>query len=140
MLNRADWVPLSATGAAISTSATTLLSKNVVSGGVYHLAFQIYLVNVGAPTNINFGFSGPTVTLCKWLLSRWTATNVTPLNDIFTSFADAVAGTANAAVFATGEGIIIPSSNAVLNLRGIRVAGTSSTVQAGSWLECERIG
>lgn len=140
MLNRADWIPQTATGAAIGTAATTLLSKGVVNGGVYHLKFQVILANVGSPTNINFGLSGVTATSANWMLMRNTASGGTPRYDMFTSIADAVAGTAIVTTWATGEGLIVPSQTGTLNIRGIRVAGTSSTVQVGSFLELERIG
>ena len=140
MLNRADWVPITSTGVAIGTGATTVISKGVVNGGVYHMKFQIILANVGSPTNINFGLNGVTMTSCNWMLQRNTASGGTPRYDMFTSVADAVAGTAIVTTWAQGEGLIVPSQTGTFNVRGIRVAGTSSTVQTGSFLELERIG
>lgn len=141
MINRADWIFQSSTGAAIGTGATTILTKgNIASGGVYAFRWYLLLANVGAPTNINFGLSGPTMSTSSHFFERFAAAGATYRCDLQLSLTDAAAGVAIATTVAKGEGSFVATSATAFNIRAIRVAGTSSTVQIGSWLECERIG
>ena len=139
MINRADYSRASST-TAIGTGSTSIagLSKEVVNGGVYKFEAFMQLVNVGSPTNVNFCVTGPSTTACNFAVERGAVG--TFRSDPYTAFAAASAGTAIVSTWAKIQGTFVASANGTIQVVGIRVAGTSATVQIGGYLECERIG
>lgn len=124
---------------AIGTAATSVAGLSAsVSAGTYKFRAWVPLVNVGGPTNINFGVTGPTTSAVYYTVKRSLATGTTSV-DPYTALTDAAAGTAIVATLAEVEGTFVATAAGTVQVRGIRVAGTSSTVQVGAYLNIEKI-
>lgn len=129
-----------ATGVALGTSAGTVtgLTVAVASGGKYKFRAWLPVVLVGGPTNVDFGLTGPSASAVYYTVSRGLATGVTRI-DPYASLTDAATGTSIVATLAVVEGTFTASAAGNLVVRGIRVAGTSATVQVGAFLKVERV-
>ena len=138
MINRADYSRATSTTVVGTTStAVAGLSKAVVAG-TYKFEAWMQIDNVGSPTNVNFCVTGPATSACNFEVGRGTATTLR--NDSYTAFANASAGTAVVAVWAKLQGTFVATVSGTIQVAAIRVAGTSSTVRVGAYLECKRIG
>lgn len=124
---------------AIGTGAGNITGLSASVGvGTYKFKAWIPLVNVGAPTNVNFGVTGPTTSAAYYTVKRSLATGTTSV-DPYSSLTDAAAGTAIVATLAEIEGSFVSTAAGTLQVRGIRAGGTSATVQIGALLLVEKV-
>lgn len=126
-----------ATAVGTSAGAVTGLT-GTVAVGTYKFKVWAPLVNVGSPTNVNFGVTGPTTSAAVYTVKRSTASGTTSV-DQYAALTDAAVGTAIVATLVEIEGTFVATAAGTLAVRGIRAGGTSATTQVGSYLTLEKI-
>ncbi len=126
---------------AIGTAATDItgLAIPVVSGGVYTIQAECVCVNVGSPTNITFDCTGPSLNTASVLM--WKRMNATGWYPVLyrNSFQTVTAAAAQVPTKLALRGCFITTAAGTVQLQGIRVGGTSATIQTCAFLKIQRI-
>lgn len=135
-------VARAASTTALGTTNTNINGLTLTLGvGTWNIDGALAVVPVGAPTETDFLFAaggGLAVSYVGVSLFRWVAAGTTTTSTI-NALASATGASVASVTGARLSGTIIVSTAGTLTLQGIRVAGTSATVQIGAYLSAMRV-